>query len=439
MHFDQLLSELTSHVGNASLSNAFGKVISIKGGYIHATHQQCAFGESVVVGKADKKIECEVISVDEKHCLLAPLTSIEGLAINDPVSFEGEMPQLTLWDKPFGKILNGFGDVVSAEESTSGESQTLFQEPVSPIDKESLSEQLRTGSPIIDKILPLCKGQKVGVFAGSGVGKSTLLNKLYTNVDADVKIYVMIGERSREIVDFYQSEMASKDQNRKTILIASSTEDSPVLKKRAVYVAMAYARRFSKAGKSVAVVIDSITRLAHAMREIGISRGELPVARGYPPSVFSELSRLVELGGNFKNQGSITTVMSILVDGDDVNEPISDYLRGVLDGHYVLDRKLANLGYYPSVDILKSRSRTMGDVFDRDELAFERKVREIYGEYHEVEDIVKTGIYQKGSNAGIDEVIDLKRSLDNELYTWPGSISKALREQVHAFTQNHQD
>ncbi|WP_163391060.1 FliI/YscN family ATPase [Enterovibrio norvegicus] len=439
MQFDQLLSELTLGVSEAHLSSAFGKVTSIKGGYIQSTHHNCSFGESVRVGKADRSLECEVISVDEKYCLLAPLRSIDGLSINDPVSFSGKRPQLTLLHQPFGKILDGFGDVVSDEESPFGERQALFQEPVSPIYKESLSEQLTTGSPIIDNILPLCKGQKVGVFAGSGVGKSTLLNKLYTNVDADVKIYVMIGERSREIVDFYQSEMASKDQNKKTILIASSTEDSPVLKKRAVYIAMAYAGRFSQAGKSVAVVIDSITRLAHAMREIGISRGELPVARGYPPSVFSELSRLVELGGNFKNQGSITTVMSILVDGDDVNEPISDYLRGVLDGHYVLDRKLANLGYYPSINILKSRSRTMGDVFNRTELEFERRVREIYGEYHEVEDIVKTGIYQKGSNAGIDEVIDLKKSLDSELYTWPGSVSKALREKVDAFTQNHQD
>lgn len=209
------------------------------------------------------------------------------------------------------------------------------------------------------------------------------------------------------------------------------------MKRRAVYVALSYAKYYCEQGLNVVVILDSITRLAHALREIGISRHEPPVARGYPPSVFAEIPRIVEQCGNFRGKGSITGIMSVLVDGDDENEPVSDFMRGVLDGHFILDRKLANTGLYPSINILKSRSRTMENVLSKDQLIFERKVRQIYSDFSEVEDVVRTGIYQEGTSDDIDYVVQLKKKLDCALYSWKKSLERELVKDVLEFKESH--
>lgn len=416
----------------------FGRVMSISGCFVEATYKQCVVGEVALIFAGSKTVECEVVSIQKETCLLAPLNTLEGIGVGDNVEYKGRMPSVDKVENPFGKILDGFGQEISEpiDKCLSRESLSISSEPISVYLKAPVSEKISTGSRIIDDILPLGLGQKLGIFAGSGVGKSTLLSKLHNTMDVDVKIVAMVGERSREVVDFYHTQMDS-GQSKDTILVASTSEDLPSLKRRAVYVALAYAKYYCEQGLNVVVILDSITRLAHALREIGISRHEPPVARGYPPSVFAELPRIVEQCGNFKGKGSITGIMSVLVDGDDENEPVSDFMRGVLDGHFSLDRKLANTGLYPSINMLKSRSRTMENVLSKEQLTFERKVRQIYSDFSEVEDVVRTGIYQEGTSDEIDYVVQLKKKLDSALYTWKDSVDRELVKNVLEFRESH--
>lgn len=422
----------------APVVKQFGRVTSISGCFVEASYRQCVVGEVALIFAGTKTVECEVVSIQNDTCLLAPLNTLEGIGVGDNVEYRGVLPSVQRVDDPFGKILDGFGAEVSESmtRNVSSNSLPISSEPISVYLKSPVCEKIPTGSRIIDDILPLGHGQKVGIFAGSGVGKSTLLNKLHSTMDVDVKIVAMVGERSREVVDFYQNQMAS-GQSKDTILVASTSEDLPSLKRRAVYVALSYAKHYCEQGLNVVVILDSITRLAHALREIGISRHEPPVARGYPPSVFAELPRIVEQCGNFKGKGSITGIMSVLVDGDDENEPVSDFMRGVLDGHFILDRKLANTGLYPSINILKSRSRTMENVLSKDQLIFERKVRQIYSDFSEVEDVVRTGIYQEGTSEDIDYVVQLKKKLDGALYSWKKSLERELVKDVLEFKESH--
>ncbi|QUJ68519.1 FliI/YscN family ATPase [Photobacterium sp. GJ3] len=435
MQSNEWLLKLLAGIAEAPVATEYGRVVSVSGCFIEASHTGCVVGEGVTIFAQSRSVAAEVVSIQGDRCLLAPLTGLEGVGVGNDVEYKKQLPSAELMKNPFGKVLNGFGQDISAprtdtEMTVSGSEQlALSIEPAPVHAKEAVTVKIKTGARIIDDIFPLGMGQKVGIFAGSGVGKSTLLNKLYQGMQADVKIIAMVGERSREVVDFYQEQMSSGDCD-DTILIASTSDDSPSLKRRAVYVALAYARHFCAQGKNVLFVLDSITRLAHALREIGISRGEPPVARGYPPSVFAELPKIVELCGNFKNQGSITSIMSVLVDGDDENEPVSDFMRGVLDGHFMLDRKLSNHGLYPSINILKSRSRVMENLFSPDELAFEKKVRAIYSDYAEVDDVVRTGLYQEGSNDDIDQVIAMKRRLDRALYCWKNRMDEEVRNDV---------
>ncbi|MEZ8082561.1 FliI/YscN family ATPase [Enterovibrio norvegicus] len=438
MKSDNWIRDLVHGTSSDSAFKLFGRVTSISGCFVEATYRQCVVGEVAIIFAGSKTVECEVVSIQNDTCLLAPLNTLEGIGVGDSVEYKGCLPSVQKIEHPFGKILNGFGVEVS-DSKTKDNSQDILSissEPISVYLKTPVSEKISTGSQIIDDILPLGLGQKVGIFAGSGVGKSTLLNKFHSRMDVDVKIVAMVGERSREVVDFYHTQMGSGNSN-DTILVASTSEDLPSLKRRAVYVALAYAKHYCEQGLNVVVILDSITRLAHALREIGISRHEPPVARGYPPSVFAELPRIVEQCGNFKDKGSITGIMSVLVDGDDENEPVSDFMRGVLDGHFILDRKLANTGLYPSINILKSRSRTMENVLNDDQLIFERKVRQVYSDYAEVEDVVRTGIYQEGTSEDIDYVVQLKKKLDSALYSWNKSVDMELIKDVLEFKESH--
>lgn len=412
-------ARLAEGLANCSDLTYYGKVLSIHGGFIETSHNGCIVGESVVIESRYGEILCEVVSSKGNTCMLSPLSDVLGIATGDKVRFEEELPMLDLMVSPFGKVLDGYGKEWTQSSSRKAFSKTvqLYPTQIALSEKDSVKEFLPTACPLLDRLTPIGKGQKVGVFAGSGVGKSTLLNNLNNNIDCDVKIFLMVGERSREAADFYNKYLESEKES-SLILIVSVTEDSPSMKKRAVYTALAYARFYASQGKSVLFLMDSITRLAHSLRELGISRGELPIVKGYPPSVFSELSKIVEQCGCFKNSGSVTAILSVLVDGEDFNEPVSDYMRGILDGHIVLDRKISNLGLYPAVNILQSRSRTIGDILSKDALAYESMVRSTYSRYEELRDFINTGMYVKGSSEEIDKLIETKEKLDGELFCW---------------------
>lgn len=398
---------------------SFGKILSVSGGFIEVAHHGCIVGESVVIKSFNGgTVYCEVVSSKSHSCLLSPLSPIMGISVGEYAQFEKRLPCVNLLKSPFSKALNGYGDCWLPAYSVNDivAKREVYPSQISLSEKDSVKDRFHTRCPLFDKLLPIGRGQKLGVFAGSGVGKSTLLGNLNSNIDCDIKIFLMIGERSREAADFYNKYIAEKSTN--LILIVSVTEDTPSMKRRAVYTALAYARYYADQGKNVLLTIDSITRLAHSLRELGISRGELPVAKGYPPSVFSEISKIVEQCGAFRSGGSITAIMSVLVDGEDFNEPVSDFMRGILDGHIILDRKVSNLGLYPAINILQSRSRVITDLFNNDELNYEKSVRATYSKYDELYDFINTGMYVKGSNVDIDDTIDKKQSFDDKLFRW---------------------
>jgi len=398
----------------------YGKILSISGGFIEVAHHGCIVGESVIIKSLrGGTVHCEVVSSKTELCLLSPLGPIIGISVGEYARFEKQLPKVNLLRSPFGKVLNGYGDCWfhGYSESDIEIEREVYPTQIPLRDKDSVSDIFRTCCPLFDKLLPIGRGQKLGIFSGSGVGKSTLLNNLNNNINCDIKIFLMIGERSREAVDFYNKYIVD-EANDHLILIVSVTEDTPSMKRRAIYTALAYAKFYAEQGKNVLLTIDSITRLAHSLRELAISRGELPVAKGYPPSVFSEISKIVEQCGAFRNGGSITSVMAVLVDGDDFNDPVSDFMRGILDGHIILDRKVSNFGLYPAINILQSRSRIISDLFNEDRLSYERLVRSVYSKYEELYDFINTGMYIKGSNVDIDKTIENKILFDEELFCW---------------------
>ncbi|WP_019275049.1 FliI/YscN family ATPase [Vibrio coralliilyticus] len=439
MRSEFLVEKTFTGLSSYRLTRRYGKVTQVHGYFIEATYIDSKVGEVAKIFNNDKELECEVVSISEESALLAPLEMPIGVGVGNKVIYTDAFAEANLLQDPFSKIINGLGqDVAQQSHSVIGSGTlSLHVEPVPVSWRASVNTLTPTSIKLIDYLLPLGLGQKMGVFSGSGVGKSTLLNKLQKEIQADVKIIAMIGERSREVVEFYEAYMDAGN-NRDTFIVASTSDESPMMKCRALKVALSYSKVFCDQGKQVLLIVDSMTRFAHALREVAISRGELPIARGYPTSVFNELSKVVEMCGNFQSGGSITGLMSILVDGDDEHEPISDYMRGILDGHLLLDRRLSDRGLYPAIDILKSRSRVSDRVLNDKDQEIARKIKHIYSRYADVEDVIKTGIYVPGSNPDIDSTIKVKTLLDSELYSSGKTLSTATIHEVLQYTKNHQ-
>ncbi|CAH7136948.1 Flagellum-specific ATP synthase [Vibrio chagasii] len=432
-----LVKKAFNRVSVSSLTQVYGKVTQVHGYFIEASYTDAKVGEVAKLFAHEQELECEVVSISDEFALLAPLEMPLGVSVGSRVKYTGSFPEIPFLREPFGKILNGLGQDITFGRShaVTHENISLFTNIPSINTRAPVDTIANTSIKVIDHLLPIGRGQKLGIFSGSGVGKSTLLNKIQKNVQADIKIVAMIGERSREVVEFYEEYLAQvycKD----TFIVASTSDESPMMKHRALSVALSYAQAFRDEGKHVLLVVDSITRFAHALREIGISRGELPIARGYPTSVFTGLSKVVETCGNFKNGGCITGIMSILVDGDDENEPISDYMRGILDGHLLLDRRLSDRGLYPSVDILKSRSRVTERILSSSDIAILKDIMLVYSKYSDIEDVVKTGIHVPGSNSDIDDLIRLKELLDVELYSSGESLNKEMIHEISKYKTN---
>ncbi|MCG7489146.1 FliI/YscN family ATPase [Vibrio sp. Of14-4] len=439
MRSDFLVEKIFSGVNPDSLLDNYGKVTQVHGYFIEATNQNAKVGEITKVKNRGEDLECEVVSISNDTVLLAPLKMPSGIGVGDKVWYSGAQAKVKHLSEPFGRILNGLGEDISTKKlNESNEHIMLTTETPALSQRSSVDTIALTSIKVIDHLLPIGKGQKLGVFSGSGVGKSTLLNNMHHAMQADVKIIAMIGERSREVIEFYDN-FINFNQSKDTFIVASTSDESPMMKHRALNVALSYAKAFCDQGKHVLLTVDSITRLAHALREVGISRGELPIVRGYPPSVFTELSKIVEMCGNFVNGGSITGLMSVLVDGDDEHEPVSDYMRGILDGHLFLERKLSDIGLYPSIDILKSRSRVSERIFSNESKIIAKQIKFAYSRYADIEDVVKTGIYTRGTNAEIDATIKIKSRLDKELYSSGRTLSKSLISDIKNYAKSYSD
>jgi len=336
-----------------------------------------------------------------------PLEEIDGLQLDDTLEARSEQASVAVGPALLGRVIDGFGEPLDGKPPiVPQDAYRLAGQPGNPMDREHITEPLVTGIRAIDGLLPCGKGQRIGIFGGSGVGKSTLLGSMARHNSADVTVIGMIGERNREVRGFLENELGPEGRARSVVVCATSERPAP-LRVRACFVALAVAEYFRDQGASVLLVMDSVTRLAMAQREIGLAAGEPPSQKGYTPSVFNLLPKVLERAGNFR-RGSITGFFTVLVEGDDFNEPICDAVRGILDGHFILSRELAAQGHYPAIDILHSVSRLTSAIAAPAQKAAAQKMRQALAAYRDAEDLIQLGAYAAGSNPHLDASIRLR-------------------------------
>ncbi|MDE6014441.1 MAG: flagellar protein export ATPase FliI [Acetatifactor sp.] len=383
-----------------------GKVVNMVGLTIESAGPDARLGDLCRI-LPDKElgyapILAEVVGFKDKKTLLMPYDNVEGVGLGCIVENTGYPLTVTVSDTLLGKTLNGLGRPADGSEVT-GVEYPVDANPPDPMSRAIIDEILSLGVRAVDGLITIGKGQRIGIFAGSGVGKSTLMGMFARNTKADINVIALIGERGREVREFIERDLGEEGMRRSVVVVATS--DRPALeRKMAARTATAIAEYFRDQGKDVLLMMDSLTRFSMAQREIGLASGEPPVTRGYPPSVYSEMPKLLERAGR-DSRGSITGLYTVLVDGDDFNEPITDTARSILDGHIVLDRKLAHRNHYPAVDVLQSISRCMSQIADKEHKQAAGKLRNVLATYNEAEDLINIGAYKSGSNPSIDYAI----------------------------------
>ena len=387
-----------------------GRVREMTGLLIASEGPAAAVGDFCEILPSSGAVRAQVVGFREGRVLLMPLEETTGLQLGDLVVTRAEAARVEVSPQLLGRVLDGFGKPMDNGPAIDAESlYPLYAKPPGPLEREPIEQALVTGVRAIDSLLPFGKGQRVGIFGGSGVGKSTLLGALARQNSADVSVIALIGERNREVREFLERELTAEGLRRSVVVVATSDMPAP-LRVRAAFVALAVAEYFRDSGKSTLLVMDSVTRLAMAQREIGLAAGEPPGQKGYPPSVFNLLPKVFERAGNFAN-GSITGFFTVLVEGDDFNEPICDAVRAILDGHVILSRQLGAMGHYPAIDILNSVSRLAGRVAPPPQQEAARKLRETLASYQQSEDLINLGAYTSGSNPQLDAAIRLRPAL----------------------------
>jgi FliI/YscN family ATPase len=380
-----------------------------------------------------RAIRTQVAGFRNGRILSIPLEEIDGLEAGDPIFARSDDAQVNVSPALLGRVLDGFGKPMDGGPAIEPEAKyELFATPPGPLEREHIRVPLVTGIRAIDGLLPCGLGQRIGIFGGSGVGKSTLLGAMSRHNSADVTVIALIGERNREVRGFLEDELGPQGLQRSVVVCATSDRPAP-LRVRACFVAIAIAEYFRDQGKNVLLVMDSVTRLAMAQREIGLAAGEPPSQKGYTPSVFAILPKMFERAGNFR-KGSITGFFTVLVEGDDLNEPITDAARGILDGHIVLSRQLGAAGHYPAIDVLSSISRVASRVAQPEHLKAAAKLREALASYQQSEDLIQLGAYISGANAKLDASIRSRERILNFLRQRPDE-SNPLPETLTALTE----
>jgi flagellum-specific ATP synthase len=406
-----IITDLMSAIAEMETVQWAGRVSEIVGLLIASDGPATAVGDFCEIRSSQgRKVRAQVVGFRDGKVLLMPLEETGGLQLGDTVIARPEAARVEVGPQLLGRVLDGFGNPMDGGPSIDPEAlYDLYAAPPGPLEREHITEPLVTGVRAIDSLLPFGKGQRIGIFGGSGVGKSTLLGGMAKHNSADVSVIALIGERNREVRDFIENELGPEGMKRSVVVCATSDMPAP-LRIRAGFVAVAVAEYFRDCGKSVLLVMDSVTRLAMAQREIGLAAGEPPGQKGYTPSVFNLLPKIFERAGNFK-KGSITGFFTVLVEGDDFNEPICDAVRAILDGHVILSRELGAMGHYPAIDILNSVSRLASKVATPEQREAARKIRETLASYQQSEDLINLGAYAAGSNARLDSAIRLRPHL----------------------------
>ncbi len=384
-----------------------GKVVKIVGLTIESVGPNAKLNDlcRIIIDQSkDISIMAEVVGFRDKRLLLMPYESVEGLGVGCIVENTGHPLSVYVGDELLGHTLDGMGRPTDIASLPLHQEYPVDAPPPDPMERMIINEVLPLGVKAVDGLITVGKGQRIGIFAGSGVGKSTLLGMFARNTKADINVIALIGERGREVREFIERDMGEEGMRRSVVIVATS--DRPALLRRnAAKTATAIAEYFRDQGKDVLLMMDSLTRFSMAQREIGLASGEPPVTRGYPPSVYSEMPKLLERAGN-SDKGSITGLYTVLVDGDDFNEPITDTARSILDGHIMLDRKLAHKNHYPAIDVLQSISRVMSSIADGRHKEAAGSLKNVLATYQEAEDLINIGAYKKGSNKNIDYAIE---------------------------------
>lgn len=404
---DTLLERAMVTASQVSNYELRGNVTDMTGLIIEGTGPLIPIGSQVVITSGKQVIPAQVVGFRSDRILLMPFSEADGIAPGATISASDGTNQVSVCAGLQGRVIDALGNALDGQPlPVMNESVPLFRDPPNPVTRTRISRCLDLGVRAMNGLLTVGEGQRVGIMAGSGVGKSTLLGMVAKHSHSDVNVIALVGERGREVREFIERDLGPEGLARSVVVVATGNQ-SALLRIRAAFVATAIAEYFRDQGKKVMLMVDSITRLAMAQREVGLAVGEPPSTRGYTPSVFSILPRLLERAGTCEGEGSITGLYTVLVEGDDMNEPVADAVRGILDGHVVLSRRLAGRGHYPAIDVLQSISRVMSDIVDPEVLTMASDLREILASYQEVEDLITIGAYKPGQNPRVDKAVKL--------------------------------
>jgi ATP synthase in type III secretion protein N len=407
-HLDYITDLIGSAIRQTRPQRLKGRVVQAVGTIIKAAVPGTKVGEICILRNPwdDWQLEAEVVGITGRHALLTPLGEVSGVSTSTEVIPTGRSLLVPVGPGLLGRVLNGLGHPIDAAVGGPIAAEAYYPaeaSPPPPMTRTIISKPIALGVRVLDGLLTCGEGQRMGIFAAAGGGKSTLLAALVRNTEADVVVLALIGERGREVREFIENDLGPEGMSRAVVVV--STSDRPAMERlKAGYVATAVAEYYRDQGKRVLLMMDSVTRFARALREIGLAAGEPPARRGFPPSVFATLPRLMERAGQ-SDRGSITALYTVLVEGDDMTEPVADEVRSILDGHIILSRKLAAANHYPAIDVLASISRVMGAVTDREHRAAASRFRELLAKYQEVEMLIRLGEYRPGGDPTADEAV----------------------------------
>lgn len=393
-----------------------GRITKVSGLTIESRGPMSSVGELCYIYPFNSKepVLAEVVGFREDNILLMPFGEIEGIGPGSSVVASGHSLRVNVGENMIGRVIDGLGNPMDGKGPLKTDKfYSVSNAPPNPLERQNIEDVLPLGIKAIDGLLTCGKGQRVGIFAGSGVGKSTLMGMIARNAEADINVIGLIGERGREVNEFIENDL-KEEGLRKSVLVIATSDQPALVRMKAAMLTTSIAEYFRDQGKNVILLMDSLTRFAMAQREIGLAIGEPPVTRGYTPSVFAVFPKLLERAGA-SSKGTITGLYTVLVDGDDMNEPITDTVRGILDGHIVLNRSLANQNHYPAIDVLQSISRVMSNIVDDNHKAVANRVKDLMATYKESEDLINIGAYTKGTNEKIDEAIEKIDSINDFL------------------------
>jgi flagellum-specific ATP synthase len=403
-----LFDGLDTHLTHIDIAAPYGKVSGVSGLVVECVGlENTAMGSRCVVETRDgRRHPAEVVGYRNNKVLLMPFATVDGVGPGCPVYTVSARPVFRTNNSLIGRVINALGEPMDGKGpiALGGQERDLKSSPPPAAARKPIGKKLDVGVRAMNAFLTVCEGQRVGIFSGSGVGKSTLMGMIARNATSEVNVIGLVGERGREVMEFI-TEILGEEGLRKSVVIVATSDEPPLMRRQAAYMTLTVAEHFRDCGFQVTLMMDSVTRFAMAQREIGLSAGEPPTTKGYTPSVFAELPRLLERAGPGTGKGAITAFFTVLVEGGDMDEPVADAVRGILDGHIVLDRELAERNHFPAINILKSVSRVMPNCNTDDENTLVSSVRALYATYANMEELIRLGAYRNGSDPQVDKAI----------------------------------